>query len=207
MSVSYPITLPFTTKGARRITIRPQNVVGVHESPYTLQDEVQVHPGQRLRAAVEIVGMARADAAVWIAALMSLKGRQGTFYLGDTAYKTSRGVATGTPLVMGASQTGSSLITDGWTTSQTGIVKAGDWLQIGTTSARRLHMVLIDANSNGSGQATLELWPNLREAPADNAVISVTGATGVFRLTGDPVWVIDEMKLVHGLSFEATEVI
>ena len=39
-----------------------------------------------------------------------------------------------------AHQTGAALITDGWTASQTGILKAGDWLQLGSgsTAARWL---------------------------------------------------------------------
>ena len=126
------------------------------------------------------------------------------------------GVATGTPLVNGGSQnvtyanaTGAnsqSLITDGWTNSTTGILKAGDVFTIagvyavnpvpgeGTTGKTVMpylqqFAVLADANSGATtGPATLTISPaiitsgpyqTVDAAPADNAAITVmgTGAT------------------------------
>lgn len=125
------------------------------------------------------------------------------------------GVATGTPLVNGASQnvtyanaTGSnwsqSLITDGWTNSTTGILKAGDVFTIAgvfavnpvpdDTGAKQVQpylqqfTVLADANSGATtGPATLTISPPIitsgpqqtcSAAPADNAAITVLGTGG-----------------------------
>lgn len=121
------------------------------------------------------------------------------------------GVATGTPLVNGASQTSAyadvkntmtqSLITDGWTNSTTGIVKAGDVFTIAgvfavnpvtkaTLPFLRQFVVTADADSGATtGPATLTIYPaiitsgafqNCSAAPADNAAITVlgTGSTG-----------------------------
>jgi len=126
------------------------------------------------------------------------------------------GVATGTPLINGAAQnvtyaaaTGSnwsqSLITDGWTNSTTGIVKAGDVFTIagvyavnpvpgeGTTGKTVLpylqqFTVLADANSGATtGPATLTISPpiitsgpfqTVSAAPADNAAMTVLGTGG-----------------------------
>src|SRR3954463_10292223 len=143
--------------------------------------------------------------AAWVAALRSLDGPVGTFYLGDTAWKTPRGTATGTPLVNGASQTGEDLATDGWTASVTGILKAGDWIQLGTGSSARLYMVMVDANSNGSGQATLTIRPKLRSSPGDNSAIVTNSPVGVFRLAVAPGWTLDRAKVAQGLSFVAVE--
>jgi hypothetical protein len=108
-------------------------------------------------------------------------------------------------LVKGASQTGSELITDGWTTSTTGILKAGDYIQIGGGAAAKLHKVLDDVNSNSSGEATLTLWPDLRSAPSDNAAIVVSGAKGVFRLsTNQSDWDVNEAS-IYGMTFPARE--
>jgi hypothetical protein len=125
------------------------------------------------------------------------------------------GVATGTPLVNGAAQNvtyanavgsnwSQSLVTDGWTNSVTGILKAGDVFTIAGVFAvnpvpgegAKMAMpylqqftVLADANSGAStGPATLTISPpiitsgpfqTVSAAPADNAAITVLGTGGV----------------------------
>ncbi len=69
--------------------------------------------------------------------------------MGDPVNTSPRGAATGTPLVKGASQTGNTLTTDGWTTGVTGILKAGDWIQLGTGSTSTLHKLQQAADSDG----------------------------------------------------------
>ena len=155
MSTSFPISLPST--GTRSITIRQQSVVAVGVSPYTLERQVQRHQGQIWALDVEYAPLARAEAEALVAALCSLNGREGTFLFGDSANKTPRGTGAGTPLVNGASQTGEDLSTDGWTASVSGILKAGDWIGLGSGSTSRLYKVLADATSNASGAATLTL--------------------------------------------------
>lgn len=119
------------------------------------------------------------------------------------------GVATGTPLVNGAAQTSAyidvkdtgtqTLVTDGWTNSTTGIVKAGDVFTIAgvyavnpvtkaTLPFLRQFVVKADADSGATtGPATLTISPaiitsgafqNCSAAPADNAVITVMGTGG-----------------------------
>lgn len=85
------------------------------------------------------------------------------------------GVATGTPLVNGAGQTGASLVTDGWTNSTTGILKAGDVFTIAnvysinpqtyqSTGILQQFVVLSDANSGAStGPATLSISPAIND--------------------------------------------
>jgi hypothetical protein len=124
------------------------------------------------------------------------------------------GIASGTPLVNGASQNttyalskstnSQSLVTDGWTNSQTGIVKAGDVITIagvyavnpvpgeGTTGKLAMpylqqFTVLADADSGAStGPATLTISPaiitsgpyqTVTAAPADDAAITVVTGT------------------------------
>lgn len=178
--------------------------MAVAASPFTFQSQSYVWPGQIWFADINLPAMTRAQAEPWIAKLASLNGREGSFLLGDTANKTARGVATGTPLVKGAGQTGQDLITDGWTISTTGILKAGDWIQLGSGTTARLYKTLADVNSNGAGEATLSLWPNLRSSPADNAVITVSSPMGRFMLTDDLDYSINELKK-YGLSFQAVE--
>lgn len=204
MAISFPVSLP-TVGGARSVTWRMLDAVGLGESPYTFSQEVYEHPGKRWAVEVQLAPMQRADAEQWIAFLAMLRGRRGTFLLGDTLGATPRGIATGTPLVKGAGQTGGTLLTDGWTISQTGILKAGDWVQLGSGSSARLHKVLQDANSNGAGEATLELWPGPRSAPADNAPLTVTNAQGLFRLASNERGFDIGLAQIYGMGFSAVE--
>lgn len=202
MATSFPVTLPTTP--TCRIRFRQMSAVAVGQSPYTFAQQVQRRQGQVWGLEVSYPPLERATAEALHAALCSLNGREGTFLFGDYAHQTPRGTATGTPLVKGASQTGEDLITDGWTNSITGILKAGDWIQLGTTSTARLYKVLADANSNGSGEATLTLWPRIFTAWADNAALTISYPKGNFRLTTDGHdWDVDEMK-IHGCAFSAT---
>jgi hypothetical protein len=204
MAVTYPLALP-TTTGIAKIRISANNVVGVSQSPFTAKQQVYKYTGQFWEAEISLPPMKRADAEYWISFLLKLNGSYGTFLLGDPNGATARGVATGTPLVKGASQTGNELATDGWTTSTTGILKAGDYIQLGTGSSAKLHKVLDDVNSDSSGNATITIWPDLRSAPSDNAAIVVSGAKGVFRLsTNQSDWDVNEAS-IYGMTFPARE--
>lgn len=125
------------------------------------------------------------------------------------------GVATGTPLINGGSQgttyaaskstNSQSLVTDGWTNSTTGILKAGDVITIagvyamnpvpgeGTTGKLQMpylqeFTILADADSGAStGPATLTISPaiitsgpyqTVNAEPADGAAIVVKTGTG-----------------------------
>lgn len=118
------------------------------------------------------------------------------------------GVATGAPVVNGASQNvtydaskdtnSQSLITDGWTNSTSGILKAGDVFTLADVFAvnpvtketlpfLRQFTVLADADSGATtGPATLTISPaiiasgafqTVSAAPANNAAITVMGTS------------------------------
>lgn len=204
MAITYPLSLP-TNKGLAKIRLTANNVVGVSQSPFTAKQQIYKYTGQFWEAEISLPPMKRADAEYWISFLLKLNGSYGTFLLGDPNGGTARGVATGTPLVNGSSQSGNELVTDGWTNSTTGILKAGDYIQLGSGSSSQLYKVLDDVNSNGSGQATLTVWPDLRTSPADNAAITVSNAKGVFRLSSNAqAWDINEATF-YGMTFAARE--
>ena len=199
MATSFPISLP--SVGTRSIRIRQAGVVAVGESPYTLEQQVQRHQGQAWLLDLEFPPLGRVDAEPLVAALCSLNGREGTFLFGDSANKSPRGTAGGTPLVNGADQTGEDLITDGWSAGAT--IKAGDWLQLGSGSTSRLYKNLADVTADGSGNATLTLWPRIHTAWANNAAITTTFPKGVFRrLTTGQDWSVSVAKR-YGISVSA----
>jgi hypothetical protein len=131
----------------------------------------------------------------------------GTFLLGDFVGGTARGTPTGTPLVNGASQSGGELVIDGATPDVTGWLKAGDYIQLGSAGTSRLHKVLQDVNSDGSGNVTLDIWPHLRSSPADNATVIISNPKGIFRLaSNETAWTVSDL-LLYGITFGASEVI
>lgn len=206
MAISYPLTLP-THTGIAQIELRATNAVAYSRSPFSFAGQAFAYSGQMWQADVTLPPMLRADAEQWVAWLVSLRGQLGTFLLGDPLGATPRGVATGTPLIKGGSQTGGTILIDGATTSVTGWIKAGDYVQIGSGLTARLHKVLVDANSDASGNVTLELWPHVRTAPADNAAVTVSNAKGLFRLSSnEQAWSINEAS-IYGISFGAMEAI
>jgi len=179
MTITYPLAFP-TTSGISNIQIGLREAVSSSVSPYDFSEQVYQYQGQVWEASVSIPPMLRADAAYFDAFFLKLRGKYGTFLLGDPAGKTPRGTWAGTPLVNGGSQTGESLVCDGFTAGAT--VKAGDYFQLGSGSASRLYKIVTDGTADGSGNLTLEFEPRIISAPADNAALTSSNAVGVFRL-------------------------
>lgn len=204
MAITYPLALP-THTGIRTVSLRANDTVGMNVSPFSAAQQVYKYTGQFWEADISLPPMKREDAEYWITFLMKLNGAYGTFLLGDPNASTARGVATGSPVVNGASQTGNELVTDGWTVSTTGILKAGDYIQLGSASTAQLYKVLDDVDSDGSGNATLTIWPNLRSSPSDDATIGVSGAQGVFRLTSNAAEMNINDAALYGITFGARE--
>lgn len=203
---TYPISFLSHT-GVRSIELRAVNAVIYEMSPFTFAGQAQASSGQMWQADVILPPMKREDAEKWIAWLVSLRGQFGTFNMGDPSAATPRGVATGTPLVNGASQTGENLNIDGCTANVTGWLKAGDYIQLGSAGTATLHKVLADVDTNGSGQATLSLWPHIRSAPANNATVVVSNTVGTWRLaSNESSWSVNEAT-IYGISFSAREAI
>jgi hypothetical protein len=209
MAYSYPLTLP-TVSGIRSINLRARNVVGISQSPFTLKQQVIAHSGQQWEADISLPPMTRDEGEDWVSFLVKLKGQQGTFLLGDPSGATPRGSAAttaGTPVVNGAGQTGSSLTIDGLPVSVSGYLKAGDYIQLGTASSSTLHKVLNDVTTSASGEASFDIYPSIRTAPADGSSVTVSNAKGVFRLSSNETsWSISEVEL-FGISFSAVEAI
>lgn len=105
----------------------------------------------------------------------------------------------GTPLVNTGSQSGATLITDGWTASAANRVKKGDTFTVAgvyavnpvtknSTGRLKTFVVTADTSSDGSGNLTIPLAPsivtsgatqNVSGSPADNAAITMNTASVV----------------------------
>lgn len=207
MAETYPLSLP-TVTGIAQVRLLARSQVGVATSPFSYKQQVYRNPGQRWEADITLPPMTRGNAEEWLSFLLRLRGQFGTFLLGDPNAATPRGsaaTAPGTPVVNGGGQTGDELIIDGLPTSGSDYLKAGDYIQLGSGSTARLYKVLEDVAIDGSGDATLNIWPALRSAPADDATVTVSNAKGQFRLASNQTdWDISQASL-YGIVFGAVE--
>lgn len=202
MTISYPLAVP-TTKSVSSVRWIQEQAMYVDESPFTFARQVQVFSGERFRIEVSVDQMSRDDAAAWSAFITSLRGPYGTFTFGDELYKSPQGAAGGTPRVNGASQAGYTLITDGWPNS-TLVLKKGDFFQL--TSTNRIHTVLTDTTSDGSGNATLDIWPRANSY-ADNTILITSNWLGLFSLEdADPEIISPRANTLQTFDFSAVEV-
>lgn len=207
MSVTYPLPLPSTKFVSTRVVM--VEGVGVTASPFTGQQETQSNDLSLWRAEIEIARMTRADAAAWRAFLAKLRGRHGSFLLGDSAGDAPRGTAKdtpGTPVVDGANDQGAlTLALRGAPTGAAGYLLEGDMLQLGSGASARLYMVTNDVTTDGSGEATLDIWPRLRADYADGAAITLSSPKGLFMLARNERPVDIERGTVFAVTLEAIE--
>ena len=127
--------------------------------------------------------LTRAEFMPVYAFAISQRGQFGSFTIIPPDLATPQGVATGTPLVNGASQTGNILAIDGAAISTTGWLKAGDIFSI--SGDTKVYMLTADANTDGTGAVTLNFEPDLTVSPANNAAITVTNVAFTMMFSGD----------------------
>lgn len=140
-----------------------------------------------------------------------VRGMMGTDTLGYDTIATDQnvnshigGLQAGTPLVNGASQTGSSLVTDGWTASTT--ITKGTVITVAgvnavnpqnrtSTGSLQQFVVTAAATADGTGNATLSIYPAITASgafqtvsgsPADNAAITLVTRSSTAASGGDP---------------------
>lgn len=194
MAITYPLTLP-TVTGLESVEFRAVNSNSISQSPFTYQQQVISFGGERWEVDVKVPLQRKDTAAAWKAFLISLRGRLGTFLMGDPDYPQPRGtISSGT--VTGSA--GSSTVS----VNMTGSLLAGDYFQLGGGSSARLFQVLEDQDGNGD----LEIFPKLR-VNYNNAPIIKDNPKGVFRLSDNTAsWLINSSN-IYTISFSGVEVI
>jgi hypothetical protein len=202
------IALPATPAPAA-ISMMMTDTVSVVESPFVpAQVQTQIWPAaDRWSMEVSLPKMNRATAVAWIAFLAALQGMQNVFQIGDPLGERPSGVAQGAPVVLAGSGLNAvgavALSTRGWTANKYGQLLPGDYIQVGL----RFHQITAQVNADGSGHATLAIWPSLRETPADGVAIVLVNPVGVFRLSSNKrQWHASPASLTE-LGFSCNEVI
>lgn len=128
-----------------------------------------------------------------------------SFTIDHRFHLTHRGSGTGTALVNGAGQTGSTLNTDGWTGSNP-VLKHGDLISIAGLS----HVFNLKANAPNlaATASALSIDPPILVggSPADNAVITYTGVLlNAFLLSSSEIPDAGENGFIAGVTLNFRE--
>ena len=84
---SYPLTFP-TVVGVQTQRFSIVRTVAVSTSPFTGQDQIVQHEGEYWTTQIKFPPMLKVNASVVLAFLLQLRGRRGTFSIGDQDRKT-----------------------------------------------------------------------------------------------------------------------
>lgn len=200
MAVSFPLSSLPATDAHVSATIRRRSSVGENLSPWTFTSQYYKNQGQIWLADITLPRLSRADKAEWDTFLAKMNGKEGSVLLGDPSASASRGSAAttpGTPVINGASQTGQDININGLPLSATGYLLKDDRIQFGSGSSSRLHQVLEDVNTNGSGEATVTVWPDVHTAFADGSTVVVSSPVGLFKLIENESEFNNERNMVY----------
>ena len=140
---------------------------------HSLNTQRRTRNAQRWGFLLEYPSLTWDDIKPLMAFLLDQEGRAEVFDFELAGYH-STGTWGGSPNVDGASQTGTSISTQGWTAS-TLVVKAGDFVKFAGDD--KIYMAAENLTSDGAGDGTLEIQPALISSPADTAVISTHTAS------------------------------
>lgn len=142
------------------------------------------------------------ETAIWNAFLAEVRGKLNVFLLGDSSYTGPHGSVKGQPLVNGLqSPMATTLVTKGWTPNSYRLLLPGDYLQVGF----RLHRVLDVVNSDANGDATISIWPSLRDTLADGQAIVLNEPVGLFRMADNKQSMLVDETRMGAASFNIVE--
>lgn len=195
------LTMPIKP-GFRSIEWAHEVSVGVNQSPFNLTAQRYDWGGTLRIATITLPKMVPQLAKQWAGFFLKCRGPAGSFYLSDSAVAAADDKAKGSPLINGASQTGTQIITDGWLPARAGILKAADWISI----ADQLYQLTDDVDTDAAGGATINIEPGIPAAYADDTALEIYAPRGVFRLAQSvPLkWGID--RLSDEIVFNAIEI-
>lgn len=208
MGLNYPLTPPAIAGiGPQDFSMEMVNVVGETESPFTLSQQEQQWPGQRFELEMNLPPLTTSQAEQWISFLGALFGKLGTFLMGDYNRPTPQGLMNGAPVTNGTQLNGLNVLNiRGATAGVTNWAIAGDYVQITSPgNPQRLYKILQNASTDGSGDATLQIFPNIRETLVDGITIVTRNCAGTFRLQANSAkWKTDKNQ-IYAVSFKAKE--
>ena len=181
------------------------------ESPFGGSTQTHDYGYAKWVATITLAPMRREHAAEWCAFIVNLRGRFGTFLMGDPDYRQARGAFGGT----GANLTqylgvGAQITENEIDYQYTGILsgvyglKAGDYISTGSGLTTRMYMVRQDSYAS-TGFGTMFIEPYVKTSISNGSAIEYDNPKCLFRMDSDEaVWDTDHVSK-YGFTFSCTE--
>lgn len=198
-----PLIATPLTPGQRQVEWRMVSIAGQVTNPFTGKQQIQNWLSGYWEATVTMPTMKRVLAESWISFMAQCQGISAVFYFGDGAGKNAQGSAIGQGVTSGSFQSEYTLTTKGWTPGQFALFSPGDWIQIGY----RLYKCMDSVSSDGNGNASFAIWPQLRENPPNGSAIITNNAQGLFRMKQNSLQYSINYDKTYTMSFSIREAI
>jgi hypothetical protein len=204
-----PLALPVTPEN---VELKQVVAVGLAVSPFSFQSQAQDWGGERWDAVIDFPRGNRASSRLVKAFMIKLRGSISPFLMGDPACPlpllNTRDVGV---QVNGAHARGTRVLqTKNWQTDDPEgfALRAGDYIQLGSGVASRLHFVTDDVviDDAGLGLADINIWPALRSDYLTGSTVVYRYPVGVFRMkAGNSAGWSESPGLWDDMTFEAME--
>ena len=207
--IEYPLVLP-TVPAPRSRELTMMDASSLSTSPFTFQQQSVNYGGDLWGLQIQWPPMLPEHAHPIVAVLAALRGTFGTFTfpaVSDPILGTVN-KHSDAPSVRGAHTAGErELRLKEGRNSTADYFKAGDIIQLNAGGAH-IYKVLKNANTNASGQTTLDIWPRLRGALADgDDVITGRVRIGTWRLASNERRYSVNMLKHYGLTLACREAV
>ena len=209
--------IAFPSKPApKQVNLKTNDSAFVQRSPFTGSvGQVFSWPGADFWSCeATLPQLVASNAAVWSGFLAECRGMLNVFPFGPVNY-TAQGTPKGAPSVSGVNNAMATVLnTKGWATNAYRLLLPGDYIQIGATptiatagqpGVCRLHRVVEQVNSDANGNATITVWPSLRESPTDGEVIVLNAPKGLFRMAVNTSEILTDETRLSGVTLKMVE--
>ena len=190
------------------VEVGEQNANRFETSPFTGRGTLQEFGGEWWTLQLSYSRLRRSLAQPVLSFGSKLRKAQGTFVIAFPGYSKPLGTAkdiAASPSVNGSEQAGNSSINiKSAPINQTGWLVEGDIIQVGPATRPHWHRVLEDVDTDSSGNATIEIWPNVRQGTIDNDLISTDSPLCIFRLI-EQISTSIQRPVLHSIDFVCRE--
>ena len=200
MSGSFPTSPSFRTLNFRdnRPTLLNQTISG--------KKQVRQIGGQYFSFGVAMPPLQQEDSQAIFAFLQKQKGSFENFAITHPLDNLGVGKAETDIQVVGThALSDATIVIDGFANSTNGVLKAGDLIKFANHT--KVYMVQADVNSNGSGQTTVSISPNLVATLADNEAVTVNKPSFTVYLESNEITYRTNESGLFSISFDVREVI
>ena len=205
--IEYPLLMPSVPYPVSRV-LTMLDAASLSASPFTFQQQSVHYGGDLWGLEIHWPTMTAKHAKPLLAMLAALRGTYGTFLCEGPTVPVQGAVSShaAQPVVRGAHTAGErELRLRAGANDVADYFVAGDIIQLNAGGAH-LYQVLSNADTNATGEATLDIWPRLRGALVDGGDV-ITGDTrlGTWRLAGNERRFSVNMLRHYGLTLACRE--